>query len=280
MNAAVPIDPTAPFMDAMRAFGFTVEDIEPDGQIHRARIEGDKAGARSGWYILHTDGIAAGAFGDWRTGESKTWRHRGGTHTPAERERLRAAWVEAKRQRDGERERGQRAAQARAQAMWHEAAPPVPNHAYLATKGVQAHGIRQRDDVLLVPMRDAMGELWAVQTIAPDGTKRFLRGARKRGLYHAIGGAVGDVLAICEGYATAATVHEATGYPVAVAFDAGNMEPVAKALRAKYPGARIIVCADDDKGTEERTGRNPGRYYAEQAARAVGAAIALPEFTP
>lgn len=161
--------------------------------------------------------------------------------------------------------------------MWQEAAPACEAHPYLLEKLVKPHGIRQRNDVLLVPMRDASGELWGVQTITPDGAKRFLRDARKRGL-HALGGAIVDVLAICEGYATAASVHEATGYPVAVAFDAGNLEPVAKTLREKYTNAKIIICGDDDSGTEERTGRNPGRHCAEAAARAVGGIVALPEF--
>ena len=38
------------------------------------------------------------------------------------------------------------------------------------------------------------------------------------------------VLVVCEGFATGASIHEATGHAVAVAFNAGNLLPVAQAL--------------------------------------------------
>ena len=67
-------DPEVQFLSAMRRFGFQVEDIIADGGRYRARLEGDKPGERSGWYILRKEGIAAGEFGDRRTGESRSWR--------------------------------------------------------------------------------------------------------------------------------------------------------------------------------------------------------------
>jgi len=105
---------------------------------------------------------------------------------------------------------------------------------------VQPHGVRfTPDGVLLVPMVDAAGVLQNLQRIAPqrpaDGgpDKRFLSGGRKSGLFHVIGQAEGaTVLLLAEGYATAASVHEATGRPVVVVrFDAGNLKHVAEALR-------------------------------------------------
>jgi putative DNA primase/helicase len=81
-------------------------------------------------------------------------------------------------------------------------------------------------------------------------------------------------LCIAEGFATGATIHQATGYPVAVAFNAGNLEAVAKAMRQKLPGLSMIVCADDDAGTEG----NPGITKANLAALATGAKVAVPAF--
>src|SRR5207247_8290229 len=100
--------------------------------------------------------------------------------------------------------------------------------------------------------------LHSLQFITPEkpaegSNKLYLAGGRAAGCYHAIGKPNG-VLAVAEGYATAASIHQATGYAVAVAFDAGNLEPVAVALRAKYPELRIVVCADDDY----LTAGNPG----------------------
>jgi putative DNA primase/helicase len=83
-------------------------------------------------------------------------------------------------------------------------------------------------------------------------------------------------LLIAEGYATACSLHEATGFPVAAAMNAGNLLNVAKAWRAKYPRMRIVICADDD--TE--TAGNPGMTKATEAARAVGALLAVPDFGP
>ena len=167
-----------------------------------------------------------------------------------------------------------------AQTLWSESVPVIDSHEYLRTKRVMPYGIRQSGHLLLVPMRDGAGCLWNVQTIAPCGEKRFQPRARVSGLWHLIGGPVydGAQLCIAEGFATAASVHKATGYPVAVAFNAGNLAPVARALHALRPSARIVICADDDAETERRIGRNPGLVAAYEAARAVGGSVARPVF--
>ncbi len=161
--------------------------------------------------------------------------------------------------------------------------------AYLERKGVQGHGVRVgADGWLLVPLRDAAGKLWNVQRIAPgkpqgDGPdKLFLKGGRKSGLWHMLGSVepAPDVLLVAEGYATAASLHEATGYPVAVAFDAGNLAHIAKALRAMYPAALLVLCGDDDVQTHARSGTNPGRAKATAAARAVQGLAVFPEGLP
>lgn len=172
-----------------------------------------------------------------------------------------------------------------AERLWAAAADDGASP-YLQRKGVRPHGVRfTPDQWLLVPLRDAENKLWSIQRIAPskpDGggpEKLLLKGGRKAGLWHMLGdpGAAPDLVLIAEGYATAATLHEATGLPVAVAFDAGNLSPVARALRSKYPLAFIAICGDDDKATEARTGRNGGREKATAAARAVGGVAVFPE---
>ncbi|MEO6320648.1 MAG: toprim domain-containing protein, partial [Polaromonas sp.] len=144
-------------------------------------------------------------------------------------------------------------------------------HPYLVRKGIQAHGIKQDGDVLLVPLRDTAGTLHSLQTITPDGDKRF-RG-RMKGCYHAIGKPKGRII-VCEGFATGASIHEATGEAVAVAFNAGNVGPVATALHKKYPDLAIILAADDDIHTDG----NPGRSKARDAALAVGGFVVVPHF--
>jgi P4 family phage/plasmid primase-like protien len=99
-------------------------------------------------------------------------------------------------------------------------------------------------------------------------------GLRRRG-YFCIGEPSGvSTLCIAEGFATGASIYEATGYPVAVAFDAGNLGPAAQALQARFPDSRLVLCADDDANTPG----NPGLTKATEAARAVGGALAVPKF--
>ncbi|TXH33862.1 MAG: DUF927 domain-containing protein, partial [Burkholderiaceae bacterium] len=200
-------------------------------------------------------------------------------------------------QRERERVDRQRAEQARQQAahvaaaadavaQW-DAASDTGASPYLARKGVQAHGVRfAPDGCALVPLRDAAGALWNLQRIVPerraDGPEKlFLTGGRKSGLWHWCGDPTGaSVLLLAEGYATAASLYQATGRPVAVAFDAGNLAHVAKALRQQYRSALIVLCGDDDRATEARTGTNTGRVKAEAAARAVRGLAVFPEGLP
>lgn len=106
--------------------------------------------------------------------------------------------------------------------------------------------------------------------------------SRAADCFFAIRGTPGSsLIGIAEGFATAASVHEATGFPVAVAFDCGNLLPVAGALRKRYPGARIILCADDDwQRVNQQTGEpeNIGIIKAHEAAEAVGGIVAAPRF--
>ena len=266
----------AAFLQAMSDAGAAM--LKPylvgDGALHRYRVDGDKAGSLNGWYVLHLDAEPFGAFGSWKTGQSCSWSaERPETMTPVERAAQAARMVEARRARDAEQAKVQADAAARAEALWTKSHPATNQHPYLARKRVQAYGIRVLGPSLVIPLRDVAGELHSLQFIGADGRKTFLTGGRKRGCYYAIGRPV-DALCIAEGYATAATIHEATGQATACAFDAGNLEPVARALRGKFPRSRITVCADNDAGTQG----NLGVRYAEAAARAVRGFLAVPSF--
>lgn len=158
---------------------------------------------------------------------------------------------------------------------------------YLNRKGVQPFGVRfDPCGTLLVPLRDESGKLWNLQRIAPDNPsngpeKLFLKGGRKSGLWHWCGEPAGAaVLLIAEGYATAASLHQATGRTVAVAFDAGNLVHVAKGLRKLYPAALLVLCGDDDMQTFAEKGFNPGRDKAKAAALAVQGLAVFPEDLP
>lgn len=260
------------FYEAMAAAGVPTRDkIVPDGTLHRVTVDGDKPRSANGWYVLHIDGdFAAGAFGSWKSGVHETWHSRGGGKklTKEQREKI----EEAKRLAEEERQRLAEEAAQRAAKIWAKCTPAGDDHEYLRRKGVSGRGARvDGRGKLVIPARNAQGELRSLQFISPDGTKLFLAGSSVQGCYASIGPGEGGYI-ICEGYATGATLHQATGRRIVVAFNAGNLEPVAVAIRAKYPDAEITIAGDNDHKTEG----NPGVTAARKAARAIGAKAVWP----
>ena len=267
------------FRAAMSAAGLRTDDqIIDDGVLHRFQVDGDKPRTKNGWYTLHSDGIPAGAFGSWKHDISGTWSAKSENEfTPDERKAHAKRMDEARREREAEQARVRAEAQAKAQRIWAECEPANDNHPYLQRKGVRALGIKQSHDRsgnlnLVVPIKDMAGTIHSLQFIQPDGQKRFLTGGAIAGHFAGIG-KLGKVMHIAEGYATAASIHEATGDAVAIAFNAGNLEPVAKAVRERFPDVEIVICADNDVNTPG----NPGMTKAHKAAQAVHATVVAPE---
>ncbi|MBS9404931.1 toprim domain-containing protein [Halomonas sp. TRM85114] len=225
-------------------------------------------------------GHEAAMLGRWDTGEQHLVVLADEQATDEERANARR---EAQQQVQVARERQQAAlsqqhseAAERARALWGRALP-AQEHPYLLRKDVAPGWARQLGHLLLVPLTDGT-QLVNVQTIATDGTKRFLTGGRKKGCYHPIGQFdTGRPLLICEGWATGMTLHAATGSAVACAMDAGNLLPVARYLHRRYPDARIIIAADYDydHGTEG----NPGIMAGQAAGAAVGGRCIWPTFS-
>ena len=263
------------FRAAMLDAGLAPPDvIEADGQLHRFHQDGDKAGSRNGYFVLHLDGRPAGMFGNWKTGLRSTWAADGKRMSDTEREAL-AKLIEAARLKAQAERRAEHEARAiEARSEWAAAEPANPAHPYLIRKGVKPHNLRQRGGLLIVPLFDAFGLLWNVQRIQADGGKRFKPG-RAGGLFSPIGDFTNPVtILICEGWATGATLHEETGHSVLAAMNAGNLLSVAKAARSAWAGAELVICADNDRQTEG----NPGVTYATAAAKATGAKLIVPEF--
>ncbi len=267
-------DPIQQFRDTLAGRGIIPPaDLQADGVIHRCDAEG-RGGKGDASYLLYLDGIPAGGFKNWRDGLGwQNWRADvGRTLSPAEEAAHRAKVEAARRKREAEEAKRKAEARERASLKWADALP-CSNHPYLTRKGIAAHGVRLNRESLLLPLRDTDGAIHSLQFIGTDGGKKYLTGGRIRGCYFGIGKPNG-LLCIAEGFATGASIHEATGYAVAVAFDAGNLMAVAKALRNKFPSLRLILCADDDCRTEG----NPGKTKATEAAQAVGGLLALPDF--
>jgi putative DNA primase/helicase len=275
-------DRIAQFENAMRAAGIgTPRELVADGRLYRFCGDGDRKGAKNAWYCLFLDGdCPAGAFGSWRLGIKQTWCADGPPPTAAEIERARRILQSAREKAEAERQDGQQATAEYARRLWHGSEPADPAHPYLVAKAVQPHGLRQRGETLFIPLGTLDRELWNLQRIAPDGQKRFLKGGRVTGLASPLGELTDPArLIICEGWATAATLHETTGLAVLAAMNAGNLRPVAMAARERWPGADLIIAADNDRFTRLPDGRcNPGMIFAKEAAAAAGARLMVPEF--
>lgn len=223
----------------------------------RFRPEGAKSPKKSAWVRLYEFKAQSGrvyitgAYGN--RGDTFTIEASDTAWTPAER----AAWLEhrkeaekaaaAERQAEGEK------AATKAARMWksgRDFGPQTPPHPYLERKRVGAFGVRLGfNQRLLVPLRDVVGQLHGVQYISPEGDKIFGTGTLKEGRGHLIGELREGVpfLAFGEGYATCASVHMATGWPVVVCFDAGNLAAVMADYRKLYPELPMVVAADDDR---------------------------------
>lgn len=275
----------ADFAVALRQTGLRVTGlVELDGRMRRVPVEGDRKGQKSGTYVGYLDGWPAGHICNHKSGIEILWKADRPMLQMAPAER--AAFAAVTAVRFDEWTRKQQDIQARAARMAYRlwaAAAPVTSHPYLAAKGVRAHGLRQdRRGRLLVPVHGADGRLWGVQRVDGDGSKLFLKGAKIEGGHALIGGwpKPETPLLVAEDYATGATLHEATGLSVAVAFNAGNLAAVAKAYRAVDLSRPIIIAGDTDRHLPLRPVLLPnvGKERAEAAAAAVGGIAALPSF--
>lgn len=163
------------------------------------------------------------------------------------------------------------------QRILASAASAPSTHAYLQAKGILPHGLLvDADGRLVIGLRDIDGALHTVQRIDAQGNKRFLAGGAKADHFAVIGNWDENTphLLVCEGWATGASIHEATGETAVVAFDAGNLQRVTRVLRQRHPAIDITIVADND----DKPGRtdNPGVAAATQAARDNDARLAIP----
>jgi phage/plasmid primase-like uncharacterized protein len=256
-------DPLIEFREHVFNHGFYVDGIVADGAFHRFKGPEEKT-KKSGWYILYAN---AGACGDWRYSTSFGFSLFNETEMDyAQLQAYRSDMDKIRLQRDQEQSKRHADAKIKAQAHWDESLE-VDTHPYLETKQVQAHGVKLRQGKLIFPLTDYAGAIHSYQTIAPNGDKRFCYGGAKKGNFFKIPGS--EKIAICEGYATASTLYEATGWTVIVAVDAGNLHPVAEVWRKNNPIMDIIICSDNDaNGT--------GQEKAKHAAESIGARIVMP----
>ena len=287
------LDVVSEFKAALEKRGLKITgDPIMDGKIHRVPVEGDKGKKLSGAYMAYNDGRPAGYIENFKTGLKENWKAMGSNFsnnlTPekiAEQKALNEA-REAQRAKDLEDKH-----EAISEKVSNEfgSLKEAPNdHAYLKTKGVKAHGLKlDKKNNLVMPLKDLNGKQWTAQKINSN-FKGLEKGGKKAGHFHIIGANnVKDLkeVIIVEGYATGASVYEATGTPVVVAVDSGNLKPVAEAIRDKYPEIPMVIAGDNDiqkelkaKSATEKAKANVGKIKAAAAA-ACNAFSIIPQLT-
>lgn len=260
----------------MRSEGIDTDYVpQATGEIERFHINGDRSGSKNGWLVFHDSGdFTAGCFGSWKSGSSHTWCSKSNSElSQAEQQNLKSKIDEAKSKADIQRVESRKVAANIAQALWGKSSESSVDHPYLVAKGIKPHGVRHRSEVLQVPVfiDDAIVSL---QFIKRSGEKKFLKNGEVRGGYFLIG-SLDKTLLVCEGFATGASLHEATGHAVAVAFNAGNIARVAKLMQKKYLDIKVVICADNDIHVDGK--ENVGVSAAMKAATELGAYLAVPE---
>jgi P4 family phage/plasmid primase-like protien len=263
------------FSSELTSSGLNVKG-EPvvNGEIHRVpELGSKKAGDLAGWYIAFStnNGHIHARFGSWRSGNSEKWSSISrNKYSPDDR----AAIKRITDTMNIERGRNQAVVAKQAASEITHASPADEDHPYLTKKGIKPCGAKQQGSKLLIPLSDIEGNICSYQTIAPSGKKLLKKGGAKKERFFQIG-EVDTKIYIAEGFATAASIHEATGEAAFMAVDAGNIEAVAKKLRKKHKQP-IIIAADNDQWTDG----NPGLSKAKKVTEIVSdASYVSPDFT-
>jgi len=216
------------FNQAVTDFGIIANHIPDDGVIYRYPTY-DKPRSLNGWAVLF-EGAEGGVYGDWQTGEQCNWQA-----DYADPVRLKKSREDFKIKQ----EKAYEEAAQEANKLWNNY-DLEGESLYLTRKKVKAHGIRFNNGLIIVPcLRD--NKIVTLQTIYPDGFKSFMSGGGFKGSSFVIQGDNSRII-ICEGYATGASIYEATGFTVVIAFNAGNIPNVAK----NYKGKPVTIACDND----------------------------------
>ena len=263
------LDPEGVFRDKMAGRGLFPHGAITSGGFQRFRGVEDSNGGKSGYYIFFPEHPQGGVYGDWKLDFEEKWSLiKPSEMTPQQSRIYKERMAEARRLRDAEMKERRAGAQEKALQAWEGAGTLTVEHPYLQVKGVEPYGARLLGDSIIWPLRDYDGVVHSYQTIAPNGDKRFLSGGMKKGCYFEIPGS--HTVGICEGFATAASVHKATGWTTVVAADAGNLAPVATEWRKSNPAMKIVICGDNDAS-------GVGQKKAMEAAELVGGLFKIPE---
>ncbi len=271
-----PEPPEEQIREAMVYSGLNPPDnIIIDGKIHKFNpTPGGKASDKRAFYKIYPDGLIAGLYGLFGGGGFlKCWHMDIGRDlTASERQQYDDVRIESQKIAAEQKQKSQNVAAKVSSDIWNKAPVAPPDHPYLVKKGIAPHGARAvGEGRLVVPFYDNDDNLTSLQYITGEGDKKYQHGGDIKGKYWVIGD-LNDpgIIYMAEGFATAATIHEAAGRPCVVAYSAGALPPVLKNIRERIgPERDVIIVADNDES-------GVGQNYADQAAAKYGARTIMP----
>jgi putative DNA primase/helicase len=253
--------------------------IHADGNIHRLSVDNKPSCKKNGWYILYEGQF--GVFGRWDTEETYKWTDKSIKSLADEKriaERINSI-INEKKKKIAE---NYLAAGKRAEFIWKKADLLTEHdHPYLINKKINSFilpTIRKYKNQIVVPVMNQNAKITSLQFINEKGDKNFLKYGQVKGCCCPLWGEK-DVMILCEGYATGATIHAATQKHVICTFNSGNLINVAKLIRQKRPSQQILIAGDDDPLVVTKKIKNPGRTKALQAAKECQAYTVFPEFS-
>lgn len=268
-------------LNKLASDGFIIPALEMSGKILRF----DRNGKNNAWFIgwLNYSGKDGkpyyhAEYGDWKTSEKFSYQPDKSEVLKDDFERMKKQAKEASEKREEELSRWHEEAANKCSWLWSNVYEDVNESDYLKRKQIdKLYGAKTYlsgdDRILGVPIQDVDGKLWNIQRIWPDGTKKFGWAGKIKGCFFLTNEPVGSAY-ICEGFATGASVHMATGRAVICAFNCGNITEVARVCKKKWSNVKFIILGDEDKWNE----RNVGREHAEKAAVVCMGSVVFPKF--
>jgi len=252
----------------MAGHGLNPGELIQSGKIERFSIGGKKS--KDCWYIANVYNNAVYvSYGNWSTGLSEKYSDYGENKTAKEIAEIKIEFNKLQKEIESLKIKEYEKASKKAITIWSKAKDG--EHPYLEKKQIKNYGAKIYKGSLVIPVYKDK-KIVSLQFINLDG-KRFLSGGEKSGGAYVIKGST-ECIIICEGFSTGASIHEATGYQIYIAFDAGNLLKVSKRIRAMFPDLKVIIACDNDKYKEKNIGVEAGTV----AASAIKAELVIPKF--
>jgi len=280
------------FLSLMASYGCAPQneaDVIPDDKMYRIASAADKHGDKTLRYQLAIeDDFGYGWFHSFKHGETVKFVSKPGRKQSDEEKQLYVTrQIEARKMQkirdDIQKKKQSRIALALKKRLKNY--PIAGVHPYLERKNIAAYGtkIRPKTGELLIPVYQHDGLPWSLQRVYASGDKRFFGGGSVTGGFFPLAAKENsqDLIIVAEGFATGASIRAVLPeIPVIVAFNAGNLKKVALSFRDKYPLAKIVIAADNDRFTRNAKGQpwNVGVEKAREAAVSVKGFVLTPEF--